>query len=82
MQSCAGFGDYIGTSNVRDSGASIQSKIADGWSGKIDYHFFQMSNASGAWYGLGNSLRGMGSGDDATLGHEIDLNLKWKPVKM
>ena len=74
-----GFGDYIGASNIRDVGMSIQSVPFEHWLFKLDYHFFQLSNSQGNWYGLGNALRGRASGDDPNLGHEIDIIINWKP---
>jgi len=75
-----GFGDYVGSTNIRDIGVSIQGTQSRHFNAKVDYHFFQLSNPTGSWYALGNASRGIGSGDDANLGHEIDIVLNWRPV--
>ena len=75
-----GFGDYVGSTNIRDIGVSVQGTHSRHFNAKVDYHLFQLSNPNGSWYALGNASRGIGSGDDANLGHELDIVLNWRPV--
>ena len=75
-----GFGDYVGSTNIRDIGMSVQGTHSRHFNAKVDYHLFQLSNPNGSWYALGNASRGIGSGDDANLGHELDIVLNWRPV--
>ncbi|MEC7986631.1 MAG: alginate export family protein [Myxococcota bacterium] len=76
-----GFGDYIGLKNVRNIGASAQKIFSPTLSLKLDYHFFQLSNPTGSWFATSGQSRGVGTGENANLGHEVDIVLGWKPVK-
>ena len=67
--------------NVRDIGATVKKVFNPMLSLKVDYHFFQLSNPEGSWYKTSGASRGVGSGDDPNLGHEVDIILGWKPVK-
>ena len=75
-----GFGDYIGLKNIRDISGRFKVSPSQHLSVLLDYHHFQLSNPNGNWFTLGGS-RGIGSGDDATLGQEVDLVVQVYPYK-
>jgi hypothetical protein len=75
-----GFGDYVGLSNVRDLSARFKSTLSPYFSILVDYHHLQLSNNTGNWFTLGGT-RGLGTGDDGTLGQEFDLVLDVTPFK-
>ena len=75
-----GFGDYIGFANVRDWSGRIKAAPTPYSAFMIDYHYFQLNNPNGNWFTLGGS-RGLGSGNDSTLGQEVDLTIILKPYK-
>ena len=75
-----GFGDYIGLSNIRDISGRFTVDPTPYASILFDYHYFQLSNPKGNWFTI-NGTRGMGSGDDSTLGQEFDLVVELQPYK-
>lgn len=75
-----GFGDYIGLTNIRDISGRFKVSPSQHLSVLLDYHYFQLSNPTGSWFTLGGT-RGIGSGDDAALGQEVDLVVQVYPYK-
>ena len=78
-----GIGDFIGNTNVRDMAASIRIKPHKKYQAHVDYHFFQLSNPQGSWFAFpgGAPAAAPEGNEDATLGSEIDVGLRWVPQK-
>jgi len=80
-----GWMDLMAGSNLRDLAVSAFVSPSSQIELTGTYHFFQLHEASGRWFDLsGESTWGLGwdpTNTNNTLGHEIDLQLDYRPWK-
>lgn len=77
-----GFLDLIGFVNVRDLHLRFAMRPQRMVSLLLDFHYFQLHEAKGAWSDTGGRLVGRGwdiDNDDHGLGHEIDILADIRP---
>lgn len=76
--------DLVGNRNNRTLTANTWLRVDDTLNFSIDYHFFQLHEATGKWmYNNGASV-GQGwdlDNDSNNLGHELDIYLTYAPFK-
>lgn len=79
-----GINDMALFRNIRDLEAGVQLQVERRVRVNLDYHFFQLHEATGRWWKLPNDLVGAGwdpTNDANNLGHELDLVVRYRPWK-
>lgn len=76
-----GIADYQGLRNLRGVGLELSAMPTKGWRAAAQYHFFQLDNTKGAWFGDGGASQLVDptgtSGRD--VGRELDLLVGFVP---
>jgi hypothetical protein len=77
-----GYIDVVGWSNIIDFRLRLTARPAEKWFVSLDYHHFRRPEELGDWINAaGDKIRDGAAGADNHLGDEIDLVIKWTPLK-
>ncbi len=77
-----GFSDLFGLSNVGDLFVRGALSPASEVTFSVDYHWLRLQQARGRWRDIGGNLVGTGwdpDNDNATVGHELDAVVSYRP---
>lgn len=79
-----GYMDLMGWRNMRELDARVYLSPHKSVKINLDYHFFQLHEATGAWKNAGGALVGRGfdpTNSKNNLGSELDVTLRISPLK-
>jgi len=72
----------MGWSNMWDFRSGISIEPASNVSASLDFHHLLLADADGGWINAGGGMIRAGTENDSRhIGEELDLSIKWNPLK-